>query len=71
MRRTDVSGSLSENLTVDDETDTVVIYGIRYSGWFFRSFGLDPEGTCLRIRQRGDNGTIILERTTTPLTERP
>ena len=53
---------ISSNVQIDDISDTITIYGIRYSGELFRELGFAAaEGTRFEIGKRHD-GTLILHR---------
>ena len=45
----------------DEGRDIVTIEGVRYCGELFRSFGIAPTGTLLRIMAR-DDGVITLQK---------
>ncbi len=58
-------GTLSANVQVDDDNDTVTIFGIEYSGELFRGLGfsLRPEVDYFRILNR-DGKRITIQRVT-------
>jgi hypothetical protein len=48
------------DMSYDERADTITIYGQRYSGDLFRSFGFVKPGTWLRIEARhGDTFTVF------------
>lgn len=44
---------------IDEVTDTITLYGVRYSRKVFRTLGLGPIGTLLRMEKR-DDGIVTL-----------
>ena len=48
-----------DEIVVDEDRDTITIYGIVYSRELFRTFGLGAIGKLMRIEKRGD-GVVTL-----------
>lgn len=56
------SDALKDNIVIDDAMDTVTVFGIKYSGALFRSFGFGfNTEDYFRIAKRED-GVITLEK---------
>ena len=50
-----------DEIVVDEDRDTITIYGIVYSRELFRTFGLSAIGKLIRIEKRGDGVVTLRE----------
>ena len=51
---------ISSNITIDDDIDRIELFGIKYSGDFFRYFSMTaPRDTYFQVK-KDDNDVIII-----------
>ena len=50
-----------DEIVVDEDRDTITIYGIVYSRGLFRTFGLGAIGKLMRIEKREDGIVTVRE----------